>query len=98
MSVRVIGGIGCVGIFVGISSFLAMSNFSKNNLLGLLFEFCHLIVYNRLEGLLFLLKLPLLASSVISESLFASTKFVAIFVATWDSLRWQHFKVATFGR
>ena len=56
------------------------------------------IVYKRLEGLLFLLKLPLLASSVISESLFASTKFVAIFVATWDSLRWQHFKVATFGR
>ena len=40
-SVREAGDIGCVGIFVGISSFLSMSNFSKNNLLGLLFEFCH---------------------------------------------------------
>jgi len=69
----VAGDIGCVGIFVGISSFLSMSNFSKNNLLGLLFEFCHrnprksFIVYKRLEGLPFLLKLPLLASSKIPK-------------------------------
>jgi len=53
MSVRVIGGIRCVGIFVGISSLLAMSNLSKNNLLGLLFEFCHRLRSNNFSSAAF---------------------------------------------
>ena len=56
------------------------------------------MVYKRLEGLLFLLKIAPVSVQQNSGKSVYIYESCCIFVATWVSLRWQHFKVATFGR